>query len=471
MNNEKNSGDVVIALAKNAAQIEFGDIPADVIHATKNAVLDTLGIMLAATGTIRACTQLAELVMNMGGEKECTILNLGGRVPAPMAAFANGAMAHALDFDDINWEEGGRVHPSSTIIPAAFSMADRTKGTSGQEFLTAVVLGRDLIIRMAQAVGGQANWYSWQLSALLGTFAATLTSCKVLGLGEDGMVDALGIAFSQAAGTMELRFAQGSDLGGMYASFPSKAAVLSALMAQHGIKGINTCLEGKAGLFNSYFGGHYRREFLTADLGRRFEGVTVSFKPWPACALSHVYIDGTIQILREHQIDPEQIERATVLVGKRCQTLCEPLDERRKPATILDAKYNIIFPIALALTKGDVVIGDFSEKGIRNDEVLAFSERVTYEYDHQLEDTGGVPPGIVEITLKGGETFRKRVDFPYGHSSNPMSRERLVTKFRDCASYAAKPLSTKRIEKIVELIDNLEQIDDIREIIEGVTPD
>lgn len=467
----KTTEDVVFVLAKNAVRLEFGDIPPEVIAATKNALMDTLGVMLAASGTVQACRQVADFVLDMGGAKESRIINFGGKVPAPMAAFANGAMGHALDYDDIHWKKGERIHPSSTIIPAALSMADREKGINGKQFLTAVALGRDTIIRMARAVGGQGNWYIWQLTALFGTFAATVACCKILELDEDRIVDAMGIALSQAAGTMELRFAHGSDLGGMYSSFPAKAAVFSALMAQRGIKGLKTCLEGKAGLFNAYFGGQYHRKALTAALGKKIAGAKVSFKPWPACALSHVYIDGTIQMIQQHQISPDQIESVTVSGGKRCQTLCQPLAARRRPATILDAKYNIIFPVAVAIAKGGVAINDFSEDGITDARVLALADKVTFRYDSQLEDPGSVPPGKVEIKLKTGKTLKKRVNLPYGHSRKPIPKEKLVAKFRDCASHAARKISTKRIDSVVKMIDRLEEIKNVGEVIDRVTPD
>ncbi|MDI7258826.1 MAG: MmgE/PrpD family protein [Thermodesulfobacteriota bacterium] len=463
-------GDLAFILSRNAVHVNYEDLPQEVISATKNAVLDTLGVMIAATGAVQACKHVADFVKDMGGREESTIINLGGKVPAPMAAFANGALAHALDYDDIKWETGARIHPSSTVIPAAFSIAEHKQRINGRKFLTAIALGRDLIIRMARAVGGQANWFTWQLTTVLGTFAAAMTSCKLLGLDENQMVDALGIALSQAAGTMELRFASGSDLGGMYASFPSKGGVLSSLMAQRGIRGLGTCLEGKAGLFNSYFGGKYGRDILTAELGKRFDGVDVSFKPWPACALSHVYIDAALQILSEHRIVPEQVEVVTAFVGKRCQTLCEPLEARRKPATVLDAKYNIIFPIAIALAKGNVLIDDFSAEAVKDEKVLAIAEKVTYQYEPKFEDTGGVPPGMVEIKLKMGQTYGKRVDAPFGHPSKPLSHERLIAKFKDCVAHAARPPTSEIIEKVIESITRMEEMKDVAEIVELVTP-
>jgi 2-methylcitrate dehydratase PrpD len=209
---------------------------------------------------------------------------------------------------------------------------------------------------------------------------------------------------------------------------------------------------------------------MTTCIGKKIEGADAGFKPWPACGLSHVYIDGTIQLKEQHRIAPDQIESVTVFGGKRCQTLCQPLAARRRPATILDAKYNIIFPVAVAIARGDVVIRDFSEEGISDACVLALADKVAFRYDPRLEDPGSVPPGIVEIKLKTGKIVKRRVNLPYGHSSKPIPKEKLVAKFKDCAAHAARKISPKRISSVVKIIDRLEEIKNVKEVIDRVTP-
>ncbi len=138
--------------------------------------------------------------------------------------------------------------------------------------------GNDLFSRLCLSINFKLPW---QRTPLFGVFAAAATSGKILELDEEQMVDALGLAFYQAAGTRELRFGVGSDIGGMMDAFPNMGGALAALMAQRGIRGVRTCLEGKAGLFKVYYGGEYDRDALTTDLGKKFHSADVSFKAWP----------------------------------------------------------------------------------------------------------------------------------------------------------------------------------------------
>lgn len=172
-------------------------------------------------------------------------------MPAMMAAFANGAMNHVLNYDDIVTE--AFVHPTSPTLAAALAVAERIGKVTGKEFITAVTLGIDLIIRMALAVVQSAEGfkYDWHPTPLFGTFSSTAVAGKLLGLNEDKLADALGIAFLQAAGSLQMDWSVGVGITYYRDAFPAKAGVLSALLAQRGITGIKDCLQSKAGLLIS----------------------------------------------------------------------------------------------------------------------------------------------------------------------------------------------------------------------------
>ncbi len=326
---------------------------------------------------------------------------------------------------------------------------------------TAVALGNDLTCRLGLAV----TWaHDWHLTPVLGIFGALATSSKLLRLEASNILDAFGIGLCQSAGTMELRYGIGSDLGGMYPSFPAQGGILSALMAQKGITGIKNSFEGKAGLFNVYFGGKYNRAHMLADLGKKFEGANVGFKAWPACGATHVYIEATLGILSEHDILPDEIEAITVYVGDFAQSLCEPLKARRKPSTILDAKFSLPFTVAIAATKRNVVIDDFSPEGLRDEKVLQLAERVKSEFDSRFNEANNMPPGKVEIETKEGRKYKKQVDFPYGHPRNPLALADIIAKFRDCASHSLKAIPREQMERVIETIIKLEHLNDIREL-------
>lgn len=453
-------GDVVWTLAKNIVQAGYPDLPAEAVEATKKSILDTLGVIEAASGITPGLKELVGLVKEGRGKKESTILGFGGRVPAWMAAFANGAMSHCLDYDDDH--HYAKVHPSANTVPSGFAVAERLGRVKGKDFITAVALGNDLVSRLGYSIPINIPWHR---TSLFGVFAAAATSGKLLGLDEQQMVDALGLAFCQAAGTQEIRFGVGSDIGGMRDAFPNKGGVLAALMAQRGIRGVRTCLEGKAGLYNVYYRGEYDRDALTADLGKKFHGADTGYKPWPACGATHTYIDSALALANEHDIHPQDVQEITVFVGDFLQNHCQPLEVRRRPATTLDAKFSLPFSTAVAIARRKVVIQDYSVEGLKDPVVLELAGKVTPRFDEQYNQKRTDRAGKVEIRTKDGKLYSKRTDFPYGHPKRPMSWEDIANKFRDCLSYAAKPVPKGDMEKVIDMVSKLEDAEDVSQVV------
>jgi 2-methylcitrate dehydratase PrpD len=452
--------DIAYALARNVVSVNYKDLPPEVVKVTKMSVLDTLGVIVAASGTVPGIPEMVELVKETGGREESTIVGFGGRVPAWMAAFVNAAMGHALDYDDLH--HGAMLHPSSPAVTAGFAVAERIGAVTGSDFIAAVALGNDLACRLALSVPLKGTWHP---TTVFGVFGAAATSGKLLGLDEEKMVDALGIAFCHAAGTMELREGVGSNLGGMRDAFPAKGGVLSALMVQKGIGGIKNSFEGRAGLFPVYFDGEYDREILISELGKQFEGANVGFKPWPSCGTTHIYIDATLQIVSEHDISPEDIEEITATVGDFAQRLFVPLEGRRRPVTTLDAKYSIPFTVATAAARRAVVIKDFLPEGIKDSASLEMAQKVVPKYDPAFTTIKGRPPGKIEIRTKQGKVYQKRLEVPYGHHTNPLGRQDIVNKFRDCALYSVSPLSSENVDRVIELTSRLETLEDVGQVI------
>ncbi|MBI4191143.1 MAG: MmgE/PrpD family protein [Betaproteobacteria bacterium] len=457
--------DVSWTLAKHMVNADFENLPQEVVDVTKKSILDTLGVMAAASGIIPECKILVDLVTEAGGRGESSIIGFGARVPAWMAAFANGALGHCLDFDDLFYE--AQTHPSSPVVAASMAVAERLDNVSGKEFLTAVALGNDLICRMNLAMKWKMDWSP---TTVLGVFGATAASGKLLKLDEERLVSALGIALHEAAGTQEMRYSVGNHLGGMRDGYPARGGVLSALMAKQGIIGPENCFEGRAGLYNVYFGGDFKREALTGNLGKQFLGTKVGIKAWPTCGTSHVYIDATLRIVNEQDLRPQDIEAINLYVGDFAMLHCQPIEERRCPQTTPDAKYSIPFVSAIAATKRRVAISDLTLEGIKDAAVLQTAQKVSLKLDARFNfDRGnsdrGEPPGMVEIVTKAGKSYSKQLEFGYGDPRNPVSGEDVIQKFRDCISYSAKPVSKKAAERIIEMVMTMEKVENIAHIV------
>ncbi|HEX7908664.1 MAG TPA: MmgE/PrpD family protein [Paraburkholderia sp.] len=449
--------------AKFVANARYEDLPDDAIEGAKKTILDTLGVTLAASGMEPAVRALVDLLQQGGGSEESTVLGFGGKLPAISAAFANGSMAHCLDFDD---QTPWGAHAASSIVPSVFAIAERMGGVTGRRLITAVAIGQDLFARLRCNVGWNQNW---NLSSMVGAFSATASASCILGLSAEQTAHALGIASQQSCGTMEVIFATGSDLRGMYAGFTAKGAVIAALLAQKGITGINTLFEGKAGIFNVYFGGKYDREKMLDKLGERFLGGTTLYKAWPAVGNSHTYIHATIELMKEKGIAAKEIETIRTFVGDFTYTMCTPLEIRRAPSTLVDAKMSLPFIVGIAASKGKMGIADFSEAALTDPEVLAMAAKVVPVQDPNQNWTFKLPDGRIEIVTRDGRVFERLGDKIPGSPEAPLTWEQLSEKFVSCASVAAFPPSEAGTRKAQELVRELEIVGDATDVLRALS--
>jgi len=453
-------------LAQYAKRMKWWDLPQGVVEITKKSILDTLAVTIGASSMSPALKMIADIAKEIGGKPESTIIVFGYKVPAIMAAFANGAMSHYLDYDDEHYPQ--KLHPSAAVVSAAFPVAERFGSSSGKDLILAVALGQDISARIGLAgVWNLPARPLWQMSQICGTFGAAVTSAKILGLDEERIVDSIGIALCQAAGTQELRCGVNSELGAMYPAFSAKGGVLSSIMAEKGISGIKTSLEGTAGFYKTYFNVDHHRDALIGELGSRFENYNIGFKPYPACGSSHVHIDATLEMLQEYDIAPTDIEEINVFIDGFAKNLCEPAEERRNPKTIGDAKFSIPYGVAVAVTYRKVLNRNYTPEGIKDKPVLEMAQRVKCHLDPRLKVARALDlaAGIVEIRTKNGRVHSKRENIPYGHPHKPLEWQDIIDKFIDCSSYAAKSLPESNLKKVIEMVQNLENVKDVTQII------
>lgn len=457
--------DLATIIADNAVDVKFEDLPLDVVEVTKKSILDVLGTTIAAGTAGQCCKEVVELAAEGGGKPESSIIGFGIKVPCDKAAFANGALAHGIDYDDAL--DTGFMHATITTVPAALAIAERVGKVSGKEFITAIALGNDLAIRLGTSLVKHPEGYGrdWSPSSVFGRFSGATACGKLLKLSKEQMKDALGIAFTQTAGTLQASFGPGATIRGLYASFVEHQAVMAALMAQKGITGVRQPFEGRAGLFNVYFDGTYNRELLIGELGKRFEGLQVCFKPWPSCRVSHSYIDATLAQIKKHNIKAEDIANIMLYVGDLSQPLCQPIEVRRAPRAVSEAKFSLPFIVASTIVRGSPIIEHLTLEGMKDSETLKLAAKVDYRFDDKFDKRDVMPPARVDITDINGKVYSETVEIIYGNPLKPISVEDLVAKFKDCMRYAVNPIPIENQEKVISMVLNLEEVEDISEVI------
>jgi len=453
--------DVIYTLAGNIIDTNYENLPSEVVKATKRLFMDGLGVGLA--GSVEAgVSELIDIVRDWDGKRESTVWVYGDRLPCVSAAQANATMVHALDYDDTH--DVAILHASSVAVPTALAIAEKLGGVDGKRLITAVALAVDLAARLCLANKVSVFDRGWQYTAIHGNFSAAAITGKLLGLDTETLVSAFGLAYHQAGGNLQC-IHDGTLAKRAGPGFAARDGIMAVLMAQKGITGARNVLQGRDGLFNVYHRGDYNPEVLTANLGEKFEVVNLSFKPYPCCRNTNPPIDATLTMVGEYNIKAEDVDSVTIYVSKGAMKLLgEPLSTKQNPSTTVDAQFSIPWAVASAIVKGKVGIAEFTPQAIKDKTVLALSNKVTPKLDESLNRMG-VSPAIVEIKTKDGKVYSKRVDTPYGSPENPMSMDAMAAKLRDCASYAAKPLSQKNVEKLIQLVSQLEAVSDVEEVV------
>jgi 2-methylcitrate dehydratase PrpD len=362
-----------------------------------------------------------------------------------MAAFINGSLTHSLDYDDsVNAGHQPLLHPTGSTFPAALAMAERVGGVSGKDFITAIALGNDLGVRLASSVKGNVmEDFPFFPVTIFGVFSAAAAAGKLLGLSESEMINALGLTSHRVAGIKEIITSVDSDLRGIRDAFTNREGVFSALMASRGISAGKNAIEQ---VLQVYYRREYDLQVLIADLGKRFRGVEASFKLWPACGQTHGYIHAVLQIIKKHNIKPEQIEEVWLTGSKSGEALCLPPEAKRQPASSISAKFSLPFVVGVALAKGEVSINNFLPQNLKDPEVLKIAKTVKHAVDPNF---GVLLPVRAEIKTRDGNSYACRVETIQDPEENSASMAGTIAKFQDCSGYSKKHLSPVKIQGLV----------------------
>ncbi|MCF8076031.1 MAG: MmgE/PrpD family protein, partial [Desulfotignum sp.] len=382
-----------------------------------------------------------------------------------MAAYANGAMVHSLDFDDTH--DPSTLHPAASCLPAVLALSEKSGSLSGKDIITAVAVGNDTICRMGLAYPLGISVGGLLAPMTFGIFGAAMASGRIIGLNKEQMVSCLGLAYTQTSGSAQHFHDGGSDVRLLYQSFGGKIGVLSALMAQKGIDGGGTkCLDGKNGFYDLFLNGDYDPGFLQVELEDKYEITNISIKPYPSCRQTHAYIDATRILMEKHNITPDCVNKIILNIGKLGEHLCTPEQSRKRPTSVSDAKFSIPFTVAACLVNGTVDLPAITEESLKNPKILDMTSKISWLFDDDINSVDGMEPGIVTIECRDGNAFTEKVTDSLGSPKNQMSDDQLAAKFMDCVSYSVKPLTNGSAQKVVDLCLNLEKVDNILAIID-----
>ena len=388
-----------------------------------DAITDLLGCMIAGAGEPLA-DMLSRIVYDAPAGAP---LAATGRKASPHdSALYNGALAHAIDYDDVT--HPAYAHPGASIVPTILALADQ-EDISGSEALNAYIVGIEMVSKLGRALNTAHYKNGWHASATFGTMGAAATAASVLRLDADAFARCLAMAASAASG---IRANFGTMSKPLHVGYAARNAVLAALMAREGVTANTEILEhpyGYAEVFNHHSGinaAHFENWGDPLEILTEFG---LGLKPYPACGAAHPPIEAAIQIRDQIQGDLDAIEDIRIGVT---EMHFEPMIYD-KAANGLEAKFCMGYCIAAALLDGDVTLQSFEEAEIPRINASGIVGKVRMELDDRVKGNSEFG-SVVTITLKSGQVLEKIVPLAIGKPERWFPKRKLETKFHDCCS-------------------------------------
>ncbi|MDI9597045.1 MAG: MmgE/PrpD family protein [Atribacterota bacterium] len=434
---------------------DYEDIPSEIIQLAKMCFLDWLGCTVAAADSETARI-FRETVLELGGNPDATIIPYGDKTSITNASLVNAALSHFLELDDIH--KKAMYHPGIPVIPAVLALSEKLNKT-GKDIITGIVMGYETGIRIGIAIN-PSHFRIWHTTGTAGTFASAAATGKIMGLSEKQLINALGNAGTQAAGLWEF-INDGAMTKPLHPAKAAQNGLLSSLLAQKGFTGPSRIIEGKQG-FATATSKETNLESITADLGNYYCMGDIGFKVHAGCRHTNSPVDGTLALVQKYDIKPEDISQVTVKVYQLAMDLTGKTD----PQNPTDGKFSIPYCVASAIRFRHCNIDVFSPELIKDPQTRNILDKINLVVDESVEKE--FPMGyasIVEIKTIDGKEYAQRTNYAKGDPENPVSWDDIEKKF---INLTGKMFPTKKAHEIINKIKQLEDVGDIREIIQLV---
>ena len=446
--------------AEFCEQLKYEDLSPEVIKRTKLLILDTVGIIIRARHDAESTSSLVSAIDKLEmSNGSCQVFSDKKTYSPSAAALLNGTLAHSLDFDDTHAEAS--LHSSAPILSAALAAAQMNK-SSGQELITACVVGYEVQIRLGLAGGSSAHYKKgFHPSATCGIFGAAAAAGYLLGLTKEQYISAFGIALSQSAGSMQF-LTDGAWTKRSHVGQAAQNGLSCAIMAGEGFKGPSKAFEGQWGYLHSYASGGDVKKAMN-DLGENFETLNLGVKPYPSCRYSHAAIDGLIELKKELKFSSDDLDDIDIGLSETALNIVGyPLMDKQHPKSIVDGQFSMPFCAAVTVKSGGLQWDDYKNH-LNNKDTLSLCNKIKVSPD---EDAEKCCPEYMSAKIKvvvKGEKYEKFVKIPKGEPENFMEDEEFISKFKGLTE---PYLSKKSVDQLTDLMLKIDQANNVNSIFE-----
>lgn len=442
-------------IAEFALRQKMDQIPPDVIGYGKLLLMDTFGVAMANM-ELEHAQAIRRVVMGMEEKPVSTLWGTGDRVQVSDAALYNGGLIHGSDYDDTH--VAGIVHPSASVLSTAVAVGESV-GASGREIYEAVIVGWEIIVRLALAARGKFHDTGYHGTAVVAPFAAACVAGKLWKVTEDVLVNALGICGSQAAGIQEF-LRDGSWVKKLHPGWGAHSAVYAVRLAQAGFTGPRKVFEGEFGVWKTHLGTTEGLDEFD-DLGRVWHTPEITFKMYPVCHMTHSFIDCMFRAKNEFQVCTEDIDRIECRIEERCyHIVCEPEAAKKNPETDYMMRFSLPYVVAVSMLKGKVSPWEIDMRLAQDPKVRELMSKVVCIADDSKSNPGYFP-GWIKLFLKDGTEQVYDQRWEIGTPENPADMDAVMEKFRNNLEHFYTDEQIGQIADTIQRIDRLNQIGEL----------
>ncbi|HSQ02422.1 MAG TPA: MmgE/PrpD family protein, partial [Burkholderiales bacterium] len=401
-------------LSEFAASLRLKEVPAEVQGRAHDILVDQIGVQIGCS-ELPWAKQVREDYRRIGGVAEATVVRYGDRLPLASTAFINATFGHSFEYDDANPLIHG--HPGAELIPALMAICERDH-LSGADFFIAFIAAYELRGRIGWAVSPDMLEHGGpQYSTTCGPFGVAAGAARLLGLGAEGIRQALGIAGTYSGGLMQYDHGGGS-VKRIFAAVPAKNGLESALLVQAGMTGAEEILEGKRGLLRMY-PQHYRPERLTTELGKKWTMPHVLFKPYSCCAVIHPAIDAVYKLVTAHDLKARDVESIEIDYPKGSYDHSAITD----PKDLLGMQFSTQYSLALTVLKRRNTPREYSQEALADPEVRKLASKIRLREDSEMDKLfeDGHMPARARIQTTSGRKLEQMILDAKGSPGAPSS--------------------------------------------------
>lgn len=438
--------------AAHALDTRFADLPPAVVEKAKVFVLDSLGVGIAGS-SVDGGDGLMKVAAGWGAPA-VPVWGRAARLSAPAAAFVNAWQMHNQEYDGLH--EGAVVHAMATVLPAALAAAEMRGGASGAELIAAVTVGVDIAAALGLA---SRSGFRFFRPGTAGGFGATAAAARLLGLDKAALRAAFAWQLAQASGTMQAHV-EGSPILPAQLAFNARAAVQSCELARLGFAAAEAVFEGPFG-YLPLFEGEATLEPVLESLGRDWRIAEFSHKPFPAGRATHGGIEGAMTLQARHGFTAADVSRVEISAPPLIVRLVG-----RPPRPEAGASYTrlcMAWTVARVLQNGALDLADYREAALSDPATQELAQCVIVQADGN-PDPNALVPQRVAVRLRDGAEFAWSCETMLANPARPLTREQHLAKFRRCLDFAATPLPTDGPARLIEVVDRLEKLEDVRRL-------